>query len=103
MVFSAMVRRSRMPKWFIPTSGWWYSNHWEWLAVFKRMDEETMEDLHIHGGVVQQVTCMGNVYMHGGVVNTMEVQGDCKQRGGVIKAHSSSREHRPHISSRSQR
>jgi predicted transcriptional regulator len=47
-------------------------------------DQVTMEDLHIHGGVVQQVTCMGNVYMHGGVVNTMEVQGDCKQSGGVI-------------------
>lgn len=43
-----------------------------------------MDDLHIHGGVVQQVTCMGDVYMHGGVVNTMEVQGDCKQTGGVI-------------------
>lgn len=43
-----------------------------------------MEDLHIHGGVFQQVTCMGDVYMHGGVVNTMEVQGDCKQSGGVI-------------------
>ena len=43
-----------------------------------------MDDLHIHGGVVQQVTCMGDVYMHGGVVNTMEVQGDCKQSGGVI-------------------
>ena len=44
----------------------------------------TTDDLHIHGGVIQQVTCMGNVYMHGGVVNTMEVQGDCKQTGGVI-------------------
>lgn len=43
-----------------------------------------MDDLHIHGGVVQQVTCLGDVYMHGGVVNTMEVQGDCKQTGGVI-------------------
>lgn len=43
-----------------------------------------MEDLHIHGGVIQQVTCMGDVYMHGGVVNAMEVQGDCKQSGGVI-------------------
>ena len=43
-----------------------------------------MDDLHIHGGVVQQVTCLGDVYMHGGVVNTMEVQGDCKQSGGVI-------------------
>ena len=57
----------------------------DWLAVFKRMAEQvTMDDLHIHGGVVQQVTCMGDVYMHGGVVNTMEVQGDCKQTGGVI-------------------
>ena len=43
-----------------------------------------MDDLHIHGGVVQHVTCLGDVYMHGGVVNTMEVQGDCKQSGGVI-------------------
>lgn len=43
-----------------------------------------MDDLHIHGGVVQQVTCLGDVYMHSGVVNTMEVQGDCKQTGGVI-------------------
>ena len=43
-----------------------------------------MDDLHIHGGVVQQVTCMGDVYMHGGVVNTMEVKGDCKQSGGFI-------------------
>lgn len=57
----------------------------DWLAVSKRMAEQvTMDDLHIHGGVVQQVTCMGDVYMHGGVVNTMEVQGDCKQSGGVI-------------------
>jgi hypothetical protein len=47
-------------------------------------EQVTMDDLHIHGGVVQQVTCMGDVYMHGGVVNTMEVQGDCKQSGGVI-------------------
>jgi hypothetical protein len=47
-------------------------------------EQVAMDDLHIHGGVVQQVTCMGDVYMHGGVVNTMEVQGDCKQTGGVI-------------------
>lgn len=47
-------------------------------------EQVTKDDLHIHGGVVQQVTCMGDVYMHGGVVNTMEVQGDCKQSGGVI-------------------
>jgi hypothetical protein len=43
-----------------------------------------MDDLHIHGGVVQHVTCLGDVYMHGGVVNTMEVQGNCIQSGGVI-------------------
>jgi hypothetical protein len=47
-------------------------------------DQVTMDDLHIHGGVVHQVTCMGDVYMHGGVVNTMVVQGDCKQSGGFI-------------------
>ena len=47
-------------------------------------NQVSMDDLHIHGGVVQQVTCMGDVYMHGGVVETMSVQGDCKQSGGVI-------------------
>jgi len=60
----------------------WYV---DWLAVSERMaNQVTMDDLHIHGGVVQQVTCMGDVYMHGGVVNTMEVKGDCKQSGGFI-------------------
>jgi hypothetical protein len=47
-------------------------------------EQVTMDDLHIHGGVVQHVTCLGDVYMHGGVVNTMEVQGNCIQSGGVI-------------------
>lgn len=56
-----------------------------WLAASELMNEQiTMDDLHIHGGVVQQVVCMGDVHMHGGVVNTMTVQGDCEQHGGVI-------------------
>ena len=42
------------------------------------------EDLHIHGGVVEQVVCQGDVIMHGGCVNTMTVQGDCIQHGGII-------------------
>jgi len=47
-------------------------------------DQITTEDLHIHGGVVRQVVCMGDVYMHGGVVETMTIQGHCEQHGGVI-------------------
>lgn len=42
------------------------------------------DDLHIHGGVVEQVVCNGDVVMHGGAVNTMTVQGDCIQHGGII-------------------
>lgn len=42
------------------------------------------DDLHIHGGVVEQVVCQGDVIMHGGCVNTMTVQGDCIQHGGII-------------------
>lgn len=42
-------------------------------------------DLHIHGGVLGNINCQGDVFMHGGVVQRMNVQGDCIQHGGIIQ------------------
>ena len=42
-------------------------------------------DLHIHGGVLGNINCQGDVFMHGGVVQRMNVQGDCFQHGGIIQ------------------
>ena len=43
------------------------------------------EDIHIHGGVVGNIHCEGDVLMHGGVVQRMIVEGDCKHYGGIIQ------------------